>query len=101
MYQVREKDWVFIVSVEQKMQNHMEKVKKLARKLFTDYIEDMDRISLQICGSKTQTRFKLIPKTYNFVQLINQVKRIEATNEKESNICASICYAIKQFIEEP
>ena len=46
MYQLREKDWVFLVSVEQKMDEHIGDVKKLVKKLFTDHIEDMDRISL-------------------------------------------------------
>jgi len=75
----RTKAVVFLVNVEQSMDRHLSRVQDHLSYMFEKGLEDRDHISLITFSKNCRRLFSLVEKEKNFVQLKNQITRLEAS----------------------
>ena len=81
------------------MAKHMEFVKDSLKQIFDRGLEAHDRISLITYSKNARVIFSLVDKDKNFIQLRNQIDRIEANSRSSANFFKSLKEAIKEFKE--
>jgi uncharacterized protein YjiK len=91
---------VFLVNVEESMRDHLDKIQQHLHQIFETGLEDRDRISLITYSRNCRRLFSLIEKDRNFVQLKNQIERIEANQKSKPNLYKAVKEAVKEFLDQ-
>lgn len=96
----KDKSVVFLVNVEKSMDGCLPLVQDHLQYIFEKGLEDRDKISLITYSKNCRRLFSLVEREKNFVQLRNQITRLEANQNSTPNLKKAVKEAVKEFIDQ-